>query len=118
MIKEYVLNMNDSKNSSQIRHERHASHDIYLANIGEELDQQENSREQYLQNLQGSFVSANDSSIASWGKTESESNKSDKDNEKSLKDDLEDDVPSHKLKIRKSKAIRAKSSYKSSSDSL
>lgn len=64
--------MNDSKNSSEIRADRHASHDEYLANI-KAYENMENSREKYLKNLQGSFESANDSSIASWGKSSEES---------------------------------------------
>ena len=71
-MQEYVLQIGDSKNSSQIRQERHVSYDVYLANMGEDQDKsQKNSREEYLKNLQGSFQSANESSIASWGKTSS-----------------------------------------------
>ena len=116
MIKQYVLNLGDSKNSSQIRQERHVSYDVYLANMGENQDRESmrNSREQYLKNLQESFKSANESSIASWGKSDTSSKKSDNKESKSNKEASIEDVPSHKLKIRKSKPIRAVSSKESS----
>jgi hypothetical protein len=70
MIKKYVLDYDSNKNSSQIRASRSNSlvKSISEEKIGE--GSPKDSRKQYLENLQGSFSSANSASIESWGKSE------------------------------------------------
>lgn len=66
-----------SEDSSMLRDERSVSHYKFvlrqetLKSAYNEKQKAEGTREIYLQNLQGSFQSANSSSIASWGESSS-----------------------------------------------